>query len=84
MQVQAQKEKQKQAKESSSVTALSEMEPNKNAEVTNKSSTTKTDVKMGVTPLKNYHPLIGKIYIKGVTGAKPSPNVSCQTLHWWM
>ncbi|XP_055507682.1 general transcription factor 3C polypeptide 1-like isoform X3 [Leucoraja erinacea] len=58
MQVQAQKEKQKQAKESSSVTALSEMEPNKNAEVTNKSSTTKTDVKMGVTPLKNYHPLI--------------------------
>ncbi|XP_078274289.1 general transcription factor IIIC subunit 1 [Rhinoraja longicauda] len=58
MQVQAQKEKQKQAKESSSVTALCETEPNKNAEVANKSSTTKTDEKMGVSPLRNYHPLV--------------------------
>ncbi|XP_072125098.1 general transcription factor 3C polypeptide 1 isoform X2 [Mobula birostris] len=58
LQVQAQKEKQKQAKESSSVTATSETEPDKNSDTPSKCSTTKTDEKMGVTPLKNYHPLI--------------------------
>ncbi|XP_051878324.1 general transcription factor 3C polypeptide 1 [Pristis pectinata] len=58
LQVQAQKEKQKQAKESSSVIALCETEPGRNGEVPSKCSTTKTDEKMGVTPLKNYHPVI--------------------------
>ncbi|XP_069761563.1 general transcription factor 3C polypeptide 1 isoform X2 [Narcine bancroftii] len=58
LQVQAQKEKPKQVKESSSPLAKSEMEPDRNAEVPSKCPTTKKDEKMGVTSLKNYHPVI--------------------------
>ncbi|XP_067859493.1 general transcription factor 3C polypeptide 1 isoform X2 [Heptranchias perlo] len=58
LQLHAQKEKEKQAKESASMIASSETEPNRNAETASKSSTNKTDEKMGVTPLKNYRPVI--------------------------
>ncbi|XP_043567894.1 general transcription factor 3C polypeptide 1 isoform X2 [Chiloscyllium plagiosum] len=58
LQLHAQKEKEKQARESASVIASCGSEQNRNAETTSKCSTSKTDEKMGVTPLKNYHPLI--------------------------
>ncbi|XP_059510098.1 general transcription factor 3C polypeptide 1-like isoform X2 [Stegostoma tigrinum] len=58
LQLHAQKEKEKQARESASVIASCGSEQNRNAETTNKCTTSKTDEKMGVTPLKNYHPLI--------------------------
>ncbi|XP_041062206.1 general transcription factor 3C polypeptide 1-like isoform X2 [Carcharodon carcharias] len=58
LQLHAQKEKEKQAKENASVIASSESEQNKNAETASKCSTSKTDEKMGVTPLKNYRPVI--------------------------
>uniref|UniRef100_UPI00398EFA82 general transcription factor 3C polypeptide 1 isoform X2 n=1 Tax=Pristiophorus japonicus TaxID=55135 RepID=UPI00398EFA82 len=54
----AQKEKEKQAKESASMIGSSETDADRNAETASKGSTNKTDEKMGVTPLKNYRPVI--------------------------
>ncbi|XP_067912561.1 general transcription factor 3C polypeptide 1 isoform X2 [Heterodontus francisci] len=58
LQLHAQKEKEKQAKGSASVIASSDTEQNRNTETASKCSTNKTDEKMGVTPLKNYRPVI--------------------------
>uniref|UniRef100_A0A4W3I2D4 Ral transcription factor IIIC subunit 1 n=1 Tax=Callorhinchus milii TaxID=7868 RepID=A0A4W3I2D4_CALMI len=49
---QAQREKQESEK------AAAEMEANKGSETPSKPSTKRTEEKMGVTPLKNYHPVI--------------------------
>ncbi|XP_078096867.1 general transcription factor IIIC subunit 1 isoform X2 [Mustelus asterias] len=58
LQLHAQKEKEKQTKENASALPSSGSEQSTKAETTSKGSTSKTDEKMGVTPLKNYRPVI--------------------------
>ncbi|XP_072337768.1 general transcription factor 3C polypeptide 1-like [Scyliorhinus torazame] len=58
LELHAQKEREKQTKENTPSVSPSGSEQKRNAEIANKCSTSKTDEKMGVTPLKNYRPLI--------------------------